>query len=109
MFSTPQLLGQLLPSASTLTALYTVPVGKRSHAHKLFICNRAAAATTFRISVAPTGEDDANKHYIFYDNALAANETKMLELDLRLSVADAIRIYTPSANVTFNLFGTEET
>ena len=59
--------------------------------------------------MAPAGETAANKHYIFYDDALAANETKMLELDLRLSVADVIRIYTPSANVTFNLFGTEET
>jgi len=73
----------------------------------LFVCN-AAAATTFRVSVAPAGAVDAAKQYLFYDAALAANETKLLEVDLRLSATDLIRIYTPGANVSFNLFGTEE-
>ena len=30
-------------------------------------------------------------------------------VDLRLSANDVIRIYTPGANVSFNLFGTEDT
>jgi hypothetical protein len=104
----PKLLAQLLPTAATLTAFYTVPSGGRTHAHKLFICNAAAAATTFRVSVAPGGEADAAKHYLYYDAALAGNETKNLELDARLLAGDVVRVYTPGANVAFNLFGTEE-
>jgi hypothetical protein len=104
----PKLLAQLLPAAATLTSFYAVLAGARTYAHRLFICNAAAAATTFRVSVAPAAEPDAAKHYLFYDAALAANETKNLELDLRLSSTDLIRIYTPGANVSFNLFGTEE-
>lgn len=108
MLTNPKLLAQTLPSASTLTAFYTVPAGSRCTAAKLFICNRAASATTFRIAVAPKGQPDANPHYIYYDAALAANETKALDLELRLTETDLIRIYTPGSNVTFNLFGTEE-
>ena len=104
----PKLLAQSLPTATTLTVFYTVPAGTRAHGQTLFICNAAAVATTFRVSVAPASAPDAPKHYLFYDAALAANETKLLELDLRLSATDLIRIYTPGANVSFNLFGTEE-
>src|SRR5687767_991533 len=104
----PKLLAQSLPAAATLTVFYTVPASARTHAQTLFVCNAAAAATTFRVSVAPAGAVDAAKHYLFYDAALAANETKLLEVDLRLAGTDLIRIYTPGANVSFNLFGTEE-
>lgn len=104
----PKLLAQILPSASTLTAFYTVPTGARCLAEKLFVCNRDAAATTFRLAIAPKGETDTNRHYLYYDTALAGNETKALELDLRLSETDVVRIYTPGANVAFNMFGTEE-
>ena len=104
----PKLLAQSLPAAATLTVFYTVPAGTRAHGETLFVCNAAAVATTFRLSVAPAAANDAAKQYLFYDAPLAANETKLLELDLRLSATDLIRIYTPGANVTFNLFGTEE-
>ena len=103
----PKLLAQMLPAAATLTVFYTVPASALTHAHKLFVCNAAAAATTFRVSVAPLGEVDAPKHYLYYDSALAANETKLLEIDLRLSPTDLIRVYTAGANVSFTLFGTE--
>jgi hypothetical protein len=104
----PKLLAQLVPAATTLTALYTVPTGGRCRAPRLFVCNTAAVATTFRVSVAPNGEPDALKHYLYYDTALAANETKNVDIDLRLSAADVVRVYTPGAGVAFNLFGTEE-
>lgn len=104
----PKLLAQALPAAATLTPLYTAPAGGRTYGRRLFVCNTAAAATTFRVSVAPGGEPDAAKHYLYYDAALAANETKALEVNLRLSAADVVRIYTAGAAVTFNLFGTEE-
>ena len=104
----PKLLAQLLPAATTLTTFYTVPAGTRTYAHRLFVCNTAAVATTFRISVAPGGEPDAAKHYLYYDSAVAANDTKAVELDARLSSGDVVRIYTAGANVAFNLFGTED-
>jgi len=108
IIQTPKLLAQALPAATTLTAFYTVPANARCRAETLFICNAAGAATTFRVSVAPLAAPDAAKQYIYYDAPLAANETKLLELNLRLSATDLIRIYTPGANVSFNLFGTEE-
>ena len=105
----PKLLAQTLPTAATLTNFYAVPAGLRCTATRLFACNTTAGATTFRLAVAPNAEPDALKHYLYYDTALAANETKNLELDLRLSAADLLRIYTPGVNVSFTLFGIEET
>ena len=104
----PKLLAQLLPAAATLTSFYVVPAGSRSTAARLFVCNAAPLATTFHVAVAPSGDPDAPKHYLYYDAALAANETRNLELDLRLCAGDLLRVYTPAANVSFNLFGTEE-
>jgi hypothetical protein len=104
----PKLLAQLIPSAATLTAFYTVPAGSRCTAATFFICNRNAAATTFRIAVAPKGDPDATQHYLYYDSALAGNETKLLEVQLRLTETDVVRVYAPAANVAFSLFGTEE-
>jgi len=104
----PKLLAQLLPAAATLTSFYSVPAGSRSTAARLFVCNAAPLATTFRLSVAEAGAVDAAKQYLYYDAPLAANETRNIELDLRLSPADLLRVYTPGANVSFNLFGTEE-
>src|SRR6185503_5431761 len=106
--TTPKLLGQLIPAATTLTAFYTVPTGAHCRGTTLFVCNRSAGATTFRLAVAPKGEPDANAHYLYYDTALAANETKLLELNLLLSETDVIRVYAGAANVAFNFFGTEE-
>ena len=104
----PKLLAQALPPAATLTAFYTVPAGSRGKAARIFICNTAPLATTFRFSVAPGGEPDNPKHYLYYDSPLAANETRNIELDLLLSAGDLLRLYTPGANVSFNLFGVEE-
>ena len=103
----PKILGQQNPAATTLTLLYRVPNLMWTTANTLVICNRAGAATTFRVSVAVDGEADNAKHYLFYDAALAGNETKSLTLDLKLSDLDEVRVYTPAATVSFSLFGTE--
>ena len=104
----PKLLAQSLPAGATLTAFYTAPSGGRTYAQKLFVCNATAVATTFRVSMAVAGEADAARQYLYYDTALAANQTKALDLEVRLSAGDVLRIYTAGATVSFNLFGTEE-
>src|SRR5688500_12254167 len=106
--TTPKLLGQSAPNATTLTALYTTPMCGRSTIDTLTICNRAAAATTLRISVAPKGAPDAVAHYLYYDTAIAANATlNLTELNIRLTETDELRVYATAATLSFSAFGTE--
>ena len=106
--TTPKLLGQSAPNATTLTTLYTAPGCCRTTIDTLTICNRSGTATTFRISVAPKGAADAVAHYIYYDTAIAGNTTVNLnELNLRLTETDELRVYTAAATLSFSAFGTE--
>ena len=102
-----KLLGQSSPNAATLTALYRAPGCACTTASTLVVCNRAGAATTFRIAVAPKAEADAVKHYLYYDFAIGANATHTAALDLRLGADDEVRVYAAAATVSFNLFGVE--
>jgi hypothetical protein len=100
-------LGQLAPSATTLTDLYTVPAGTSSSISSIIVCNRGATLTTFRISVAVAGEADASKQYIFYDQALDANSTYVATIGITLTATDKLRVYTGNSNLSFNVFGIE--
>jgi hypothetical protein len=71
-------------------------------------CNRAAVATTFRISVAPKGAVDAVAHYFYYDTAIAANATvNLTELNIRLTETDELRVYATATTLSFSAFETE--
>ena len=106
--TTPKLLGQSAPNATTLTPLYTAPCCCRATIDTLTICNRSAVATTFRISVSPKGVADAVAHYLYYDTAIAGNVTvNLTELNLKLTETDELRVYATAATLSFGAFGTE--
>lgn len=97
---------QSAPSATTATDLYTVSNGYTAKG-KIFLCERGAAAATFRIAIRKNGDALATAHYIAYDEALAANEaTCTEELDC-LDMGDVVTVYASSANLSFTFVGTE--
>lgn len=102
-----KVLGQLKPAAATLSALYTVPGATTTVSSSIIACEQSAVATTFRISVAVAGAADAPVQYIVYDAALAANETKAFMLGMTLGAADVVRVRSVSGNVSFAIFGAE--
>ena len=104
-----KVLGQSNPSATTLTAAYTINAPAISTVvSSMFICNRSATATTFRISVAVAGAGDANRQYLFYDYPLEGNMTVRLDNSrFTLAVTDVIRVYATLATLSFNIFGSE--
>lgn len=109
MAETIKVLGQLKPAATTLSTLYTVPAATTAVSSTITVCEQAAAATTFRISIAVAGAADDPKQYIVYGAALAANETKSFTLGITLAATDVVRVYSASGNVSFNMFGAENT
>jgi hypothetical protein len=107
MATTYKVLAQVNPSATTATTAYTVPSATSTVVSTITVANLSASAVTYRIAVRPDAETLANKHYIAYDVALAANDTTALTLGLTLDAADVITVYASSANLAFNIYGSE--
>ena len=104
-----KVLGQIAPSATTATAIYTVPSATEAVVSSVTIAERGGSAATFRLAVRPDGATLANEHYIAYDVAIGANDTVILTLGLTLDATDILEAYASSADLSFNAFGTEIT
>jgi hypothetical protein len=102
-------LGQSAPSATTNTNLYTVPADTSSVVSTLVIANRAATSASFRIAIRPAGASIANQHYIAYDVPVGASDSTTLTLGITLAATDIITVYASTANLSFNVFGSEIT
>jgi hypothetical protein len=101
-----KVLGQVNPSATTATTLYTVPSDKTAVISTLVVANLSTAAT-YRIAVRVAGATLASSQYIAYDVALSANDSTALTLGITLAATDVVTIYASTANVTFTAFGDE--
>jgi glucose-6-phosphate dehydrogenase assembly protein OpcA len=102
-------LGQSAPSATTNTNLYTVPASTSAVISTLVIANRAATSASFRIAIRPAGATVANQHYIAYDVPVGASDSTTLTLGITLAATDIITVYASTANLSFNVFGSEIT
>jgi glucose-6-phosphate dehydrogenase assembly protein OpcA len=102
-----KVLGQVNPSATTLTTLYTVPSAKEAVVSSVSVANLTATAATFRLAVRPAGEAIANKHYIGYDITVGASDSTIITVGLTLATTDVLSVYASTANVAFQAFGDE--
>tara|TARA_B100000212_G_C27092422_1_gene412861 strand:- start:254 stop:589 length:336 start_codon:yes stop_codon:yes gene_type:complete len=104
-----KVLGQISPSATTETDLYTVPAATQTTVSSIVISNRDSGAATYRISVSVAGAATANKDFLIYDKALSGNTTDTLVIGITLNETDKIRAYANTANLSINAFGCETT
>ena len=102
-----KVLGQVAPSATTATTLYTVPDLTLTTVSSLVVCNRSGSGVTYRVSVRVSGAGADNKQYLFYDKALAANATDTHVIGMTLNQTDVVTVYGSDGNLTFNLCGVE--
>ena len=107
MAYTYKVLAQSAPSATTNTDIYTVGSGKQAIVSTITIANRSAATETYRIAIRPAGTTLANQHYIAYDAAILANDSILLTIGLTLAATDVVTVRASTADLTFNLFGSE--
>lgn len=107
MAITYKVLAQSAPSATTNTDAYTVGSGKQSVVSTITVANRSASSATYRIAIRPDAATLANEHYIAYDASVPANDTIALTLGITLDAADVVTVYASSADLSFNLFGSE--
>lgn len=107
MIEALKILGQAAPAATTLTDLYTVPASTSAVASTIAVCNQNATKIKFRVSVAVAGAADVVKQYLFHDVELLAHSSFTATVGITLATTDVVRIYSDTASVSFNLFGTE--
>lgn len=103
-----KVLGQSNPAATTNTTLYTVPSATQAVVSTLVVTN-LGVSTTFRVAVRPAGATIANQHYIIFDSALASGSSVYLTIGVTLATTDVVTVYAGTANVAFNLYGSEVT
>lgn len=109
MPTTYKVLGQSAPSATTDTNLYTVPSATSAVISTIVVANRVGTDATFRIAIRPAGATVANEHYIAYDVLVGAGDSTTLTLGITLAATDIITVYASTANLSFNVFGSEIT
>ena len=107
MATTYKVLGQVAPSATTNTDLYTVGAGKSAVVSTIAITNRAATSATYRVAIRVGGAAISNEDYIAYDTTVSANNSTMITIGVTLAATDVITVYASTANLSFNAFGTE--
>lgn len=107
MATTYKVLGQSAPSATTNTDVYTVPAATTAVLSTIVVANRAATSATYRIAVRPNGAALANQHYIAYDVTVGASDSTTITLGITMDAADVLTVYASTANLSFNVFGSE--
>jgi hypothetical protein len=107
MATTYKVLGQVQPSANTLTTLYTVPAASSAVVSTIVVSNLGPTSTTYRIAIRPGGEAIANKHYIAYDISVPTLDSLSLTLGITLATTDVVSVMSYSGLVSFNIFGSE--
>jgi hypothetical protein len=84
-----------------------VPSATETVISTITIANLGAAPASYRIAVRPDGATLENKHYIAYDSTLAPQDTQTLTLGITINAADVVTVYSSTATLAFNLFGSE--
>lgn len=107
MATTYKVLGQVQPSANTLTTLYTVPAASSAVVSTLVVSNLGPTSTTYRIAIRPSGAAIDNKHYIAYDISIPTLDSLSLTLGVTLASTDVVSVESYSGLAVFNLFGSE--
>ena len=107
MATTYKVLGQVNPSATTATTLYTVPSAKEAVVSSISVCNLASSSATYRIAIRPAGATLANVHYLAYDVTVGAADTTIITVGVTLATTDVITVYASTANLVFHAYGDE--
>ena len=105
--TTYKVLGQINPSATTATTLYTVPASTQTVVSTIVICNQASSSATYRVSIRQAGAAQTAAMYVAYDVTVGANDSTALTLGITLNATDVITVYGSTATLAFAAFGSE--
>jgi hypothetical protein len=106
---TYRVLGQVSPTANTLTPAFTVPSSTSVQISSIVVCNTNNTSTTFRVSIQVAGASDNIKQYLYYDLPISDNDTFVATIDITMAATDILAVQAGMSGVVFNIFGVEIT
>lgn len=116
MAYTYKILGQIFPTANTLTNVYVTPASTSAIVTSVYLTNGSQSNANVSLVVVPVDETLDTQHYIFKDMNLQQADTLVVNLNLTLeenvilAANNAQRAGTSStANVSISAFGVEIT
>lgn len=103
-----KILGQALPPAGTLDPLYQAPLGQQAVCSTLVVCNQnVAQPAAFRVAVIPAGQNVSRASYLFYDELIDSNKSRLITIGLTLQPGDVVKVFSSIPDLSFNLFGAQ--
>ena len=108
-FFSEKMLSQTANPGVTAVATYTKVANFITVVKRIIICNKTAAATTYRIHFHNTGATYATTNALWYDVPINANTTVELDTFIALNTTSgSIGVQEGNANsLVFTLFGLE--
>lgn len=112
MPTTYKILGQVDTGVTNPAVVYMVGNPMQTIISSIIVCNRGTTDATFRVWVSQNGVGTSNSQYIYYDVAIAGNDTFIATVGITLDNLDELRAQgggTGATNLTFQAFGSEIT
>jgi len=101
-------LGQIRPSTTNPTVLYSPEKGKSGIVKAIIVCNVTANTPTFRIFHSYSGSEADQDTALFYDVAMTASETKIIEFAIAVKDGATLQVRASAADeINFTAYGTE--
>lgn len=102
-----KVLGQINPTANTLTTVYAVPSGNSAVISSVTVCNQSSTLATFSLAVRPANAAIASQHYVNFNTPVPGNDTISVTLGMTLAATDVLSANANTASVSINAFGSE--
>ena len=105
--ATYKILGQVNPTTTGLTTLYTVPATKEAFVSTLSICNFGATTANVTVAVRQDGAAIDPKQHLLYNIPIVPADSLFLTLGISLYQTDVISVSSTTSSIAFGLFGSE--
>lgn len=109
MAQTYEILGQLAPSANTLTNVFVTGASSSAIVGTITLHNFSDANASYSLVVRPINETLANKHFIIRGGVLPAREMISITGAVTMNANAILAANTSGGSVSFNAYGVEIT
>ena len=109
MAQTYEILGQLAPSANTLTNVFVTGASSSAIVGTITLHNFSDANASYSLVVRPINETLVNKHFIIRGGILPAREMISITGAVTMNANAILAANTNGGSVSFNAYGVEIT
>lgn len=109
MASTYKILGQVNPTANTLSNVYVTGASASAIVSTITIHNFSDANSSYSIVVRPINEALGSKHYVIRGGIIPARELISITGAVTLNSNAILAANTNSSSISFNAYGVEVT